>query len=266
MELLFSKSGEHRLNQIVQRGMLCAFDFDGTLAPIVEHPENVHLPPDIMHRLGTLSLYAPIAIITGRSVHDMKKYLRFSPDFLIGNHGLEGLPGWGRHAQSYEKQCQEWAHRIGEALQNPTFDGVWIEDKRYSLSVHYRATPDSAEIRPRLEKLLQQLTPVPRIISGKYVFNLVPQKATDKGGALVQLMLSRDFRSAIYVGDDVTDEDVFRLKRPDILTIRVERTAQSAAEFFLEKRQDMVRLLDELIQRFCALEKRNSVSESTHSD
>jgi trehalose 6-phosphate phosphatase len=266
MEALFSKAGERRLDQIVQRGMLCAFDFDGTLAPIVERPESVHLPPDIMHRLGTLSLYAPIAIITGRSIHDMKKYLRFSPDFLIGNHGLEGLPGWGRHARTYAKQCQEWANRIALALQDPAYAGVWIEDKRYSLSVHYRTSPDPNAVRPQLENLLQQLTPAPRIVSGKYVFNLVPQKSTDKGGALAHLMLARDFRSAIYVGDDVTDEDVFRLRRPDILSIRVEQTADSAAEFFLQKRQDMVRLLDELIRRFCALEQQGTLAKSAHSD
>src|SRR3954468_18443236 len=108
MNLLFSESGMQRMDQIIQSRLLCAFDYDGTLAPIEPHPEKVQLPYDIQQRLITLSRYAPIAIITGRSVQDMQKYMGFSPDFIIGNHGIEGLPGWDKHAESYQMACNEW--------------------------------------------------------------------------------------------------------------------------------------------------------------
>lgn len=251
MDLLFSENGMQRMDEIVQSGLLCAFDFDGTLAPIVAQPEHVQLPHDIEQRLITLSRYAPVAIITGRAVQDTKKYIGFSPDFILGNHGIEGLPGWHSKAATYQAYCNEWQKKLRNALQDRAVSGqqIFIEDKRYSLSVHYRPTHDHDDLAKRLQDLFMQLNPVPRVIAGKSVFNLLPPNAMNKGSALAQLMSSHQFRSAIYVGDDVTDEDVFRLRRPDILTVRMENAADSAAEFFLRQFQDIKHLLDELIVR-----------------
>lgn len=264
MNLLFSEKGTERLDAIVQPGLLCAFDFDGTLAPIVAQPEKVHLPYDIRQQLITLSHYAPIAIITGRSIKDINKHIGFTPDFIIGNHGIEGLPDWDRHSGSYELYCRMWEQKLSAAFQNhEVFDpAIRIEDKGYSLSIHYRAARDQHDVAQKLEKLFRQLTPLPRVIPGKSVFNLVPENATDKGCALMKLMATQNFRTAIYVGDDVTDEDVFRLHRPEVLTVRVEQAVDSDAEFFLRQRQDIKHLLDELIVRLRSLRKAHLVSPS----
>jgi trehalose 6-phosphate phosphatase len=106
-------------------------------------------------------------------------------------------------------------------------------------------------------KMFARLTPAPRIVSGKYIFNLLPEDAVHKGSALEQLLRATGANGAIYVGDDVTDEDVFRLRRGDVLSVRVEPEADSAAPFFLERRQDMPQLLDALIARLRALQARN---------
>ncbi|MGZ3240998.1 MAG: trehalose-phosphatase [Burkholderiaceae bacterium] len=245
------------MDKIIQSGLLCAFDFDGTLAPIEPHPEKVQLPYDIQQRLITLSRYAPIAIITGRSVQDMRKYMGFSPDFIIGNHGIEGLPDWNEHAESYQIICSMWEKRLLAAFEDHTIfePGIWIENKRYSLSIHYRPILAVANIEEKLKNLFTQLTPVPRVIPGKKVFNLLPKNAADKGVALGRLMSSYNYHSAIYVGDDDTDEDVFRLHRSDVLTVRIENAADSAADFFLRQRQDIKHLLDELIVRLRLLRK-----------
>lgn len=264
MNLLFSESGTQRMDEIVRPGLLCAFDFDGTLAPIGPHPEKVQLPYDVQQQLITLSRYAPIAIITGRSVQDVQKYIGFSPDFIIGNHGIEGLPGWDSHAESYRMVCCMWEQELLVAFQGSTsFDpSIWIENKRYSLSVHYRPTRDHGNPEEGLKKLFTQLIPIPRVIPGKNVFNLLPQNAADKGIALAKLMSTYHFRSAIYVGDDVTDEDVFRLHRHDVLTVRIENAVDSAAEFFLRQRQDVRYLLDALIVRLRLLRKTHLASTS----
>ncbi len=256
------------MDEIIQPGLLCAFDFDGTLAPIVAQPDKVQLPYDVQQQLIALSDYAPIAIITGRSVKDIKKYLGFSPDFLVGNHGIEGLPDWDRHAGSYELYCRMWEQKLSAAFQNHNlFDpGIRIEDKGYSLSIHYRAVHDPEDVVQKLENLFRQLTPVPRVIPGKSVFNLVPENAMDKGGALLKLMSTQHFRTAMYVGDDVTDEDVFRLHRPEVLTVRIENAADSAAEFFLRQRLDIKHLLDELIVRLRALRKAHLASPTWLSE
>jgi trehalose 6-phosphate phosphatase len=259
MTLLFSEAGWRRLDEMVQRGLLCAFDFDGTLSPIVTQPEQARLPPDILQRLVELSAYAPIAIITGRAVADIRPRLAFQPDFLVGNHGLEGVPGWEQRGAHYEEVCRDWESMLAAALkQNAHSEGIWIENKRYSLSVHYRLARDYSKAEALLSELFSRLVPPARVIAGKCVFSLLPQDAADKGTAFEQLMHVSGARSAIYVGDDITDEDVFRLRRRDLLSVRIEYAPDSAADFFLRRAQDIVRLLDELIKRLRdrAIEKR----------
>lgn len=249
MGLLFSPSGIVRLDEIARPGLLCAFDFDGTLAPIVPQPEQVRLPANIRASLLALANHAPIAIITGRSVDDIRHRLGFEPDFIVGNHGMEGVPGWEEHAQRHAGLCEAWREQLSQALARDFDRGIYIEDKRFSLSVHYRLAADHEMTETQLERLFMELRPQPRIVWGKKVFNLVPEDAGHKGSALEQLMIMTQASGAIYVGDDVTDEDVFRLQRRDLLSIRIEHAPHSAAELYLPEPADIQRLLDELIQR-----------------
>lgn len=268
MDLLFSENGMQRMDEIVQDGVLCAFDFDGTLAPIVVKPENVQMPYDVQQQLITLSRYAAIAIITGRSVQTMRQHLGFSPDFIIGNHGIEGAPGWHEHAKDYPAYCRTWENDVLAMLrdQGASEPGILIENKDYSIAVHYRSVRDPHDMERRLKGIFAQLSPPPRVIPGKYVFNLTPQHAFNKGSALMALMSSRDYRTAVYVGDDVTDEDVFRLRRRNVLTVRIENASDSAVEFFLRKREEVRHLLDELIMRLRQLRKSHLASPARHAD
>jgi len=249
-----------RLDETVVRGLLCAFDFDGTLAPIQPRPEQVRLPDEIRQRLVALANLAPIAIITGRSVTDISARLGFAPDFIIGNHGLEGVPGWDAQAAYHEKLCAGWHQQACDALKDPELGpGILLEDKRYSLSVHYREARDPKQAALRLQALFEKMSPRPRVVAGKYVFNLLAQDACNKGSALEHLMRTCGARHAVYVGDDVTDEDVFRLGRPDILSVRIEYGAESAADYFLPQPGDILWLLDELTSRLRAAGARNWV-------
>jgi trehalose 6-phosphate phosphatase len=264
MTPLFSDAGRRRLDAIVQPRLLCAFDFDGTLAPIVARPEQARLPRDIMLHLVTLAALAPVAIITGRSVDDIRERLGFSPDFVVGNHGSEGVPGWEVHARRHQALSAAWLAQLSGAPHDGGHHaGIEVEDKRYSLSVHYRMAPDPEHSAIALRELFARMQPAPRVVAGKYVFNLVPQDAADKGGALEQLMAISGARSAIYVGDDVTDEDVFRLQRDDVLSVRIEHAPQSDAEFFLERPPDILALLQELTSRLHAQNAGNWVREET---
>jgi len=259
MTALFSITGYARLDDVVKPGLLCAFDFDGTLSPIVALPELAMLPEEIMHRLVALSHYAPVAIITGRELDDIRQRLGFTPDFVVGNHGIEGLPGWEDTAERHREVCRLWHERLMTCLNKPgsVDPGMTIENKKYSLSVHYRHARDHKAAAALLQKLFMHLEPLPRVVTGKCVFNLIPQDAADKGVALEQLMNISRAASGIYIGDDVTDEDAFRLSRANLLTVRIECNTDTAAEFFLRRRQDMAQLLDELISRLDSQKARN---------
>lgn len=259
MNLLFSEEGRARFDDIVKPGLLCAFDFDGTLAPIVAQPEHAVLPLELREKLVELSGYAPVAIITGRSMGDLQARLGFKADFIIGNHGIEGLPGWERRAERYEAMCGAWRDQLTAALgrQGLLDSGVWIENKRYSLSVHYRLAGAREPTEAALNASFLGLAPSPRVVAGKYVFNLLPEETVHKGSALEQLIRVIRANSALYLGDDVTDEDVFRLRRDDLLSVRVEPEAGSAAPYYIERRHDVMQLLDALIARLRSLKAKN---------
>ena len=247
--MLFSDQGLKRLDRLAGSRLLCAFDFDGTLAPIVARPEDAYLPQEVRARLLDLSGYVPLAVITGRAIEDIRPRLGFEPDFLVGNHGMEGVPGREQDAQAHLALCREWRAQLDVLLRRPALEGVQVEDKRYSLSVHYRHAPAQARAERVVQEVLAMLTPAPRMVAGKCVFNILPQDAMHKGSALEALMTASGAEAALFVGDDVTDEDVFRMQRQDVMSIRIEEAAQTAADFFLADQRAILQLLDALSAR-----------------
>jgi trehalose 6-phosphate phosphatase len=250
MAFLFSEAGRRCLAELVRPRMLCLFDFDGTLVPIASQPDHVHLRHGTLERLMALQRLAPVGIVTGRSVADARARMEFVPDYLIGNHGLEGVPGWESHALEYEDQARGWKSELEQRLaKNHVDTGIWLEDKRYTLSLHYRAAQHRSHAEKQVHELVHGLRPEPRLIGGKCVLNVVPQGAPNKGSAVEELMRGTGTQSAIYVGDDHTDEDVFSLRDERLLTVRIGHAAHTAARFFLNERSEMAALLDELIVR-----------------
>jgi trehalose 6-phosphate phosphatase len=248
---ILSNAGLCRLDEIVRPGLLCAFDFDGTLAPIVPLPDHAKLPAAVLQRLIELKKYVPVAIITGRSLADIRPRLQFEPDYLVGNHGLEGIDLEQECAKRFGEICRTWKKVLSNALneEGALDPNVQIEDKTYSLSVHYRLVRNRRETENQLLKLFSNLVPAARVMAGKCVFNLLPLEAADKGIAFQHLIRNSDAGSAIYIGDDVTDEDIFKSQDKNLLSVRVERASDSAAAFFLHSRAEVVQLLDEIIKR-----------------
>jgi trehalose 6-phosphate phosphatase len=259
MALPFLDCSAQRLEEIVQRRLLCVFDFDGTLAPIVARPEQVRVPLGLLLRMRALSAYAPVAVLSGRSLTDISPRLDFEADFVVGNQGLEGLPG-GRHcAASYQPLCHAWEQTLSAALAEQAFfdEGIWIENKGYSLAVHYRSARNAVKAKAQLAGLFRDLLPRAQVIEGKCVFNLLPPGSVTKATALEELMQASGARSAVYVGDDATDEAAFRLRRRDLLTVRIGPATNTAAEFFLPDQRDMFKALDDLIGRLHQVQARN---------
>jgi len=216
----------------------------------VAQPDQARLPLGVRRRLLELSKLASVAIITGRSLADIRPRLEFEPDYTVGNHGIEGIPGWEGRSESYERLCLEWGKKLCESLQDETrYEGVQVENKQYSLSVHYRLARDHKKIEQKLLELFGSISPPFRVVPGKCVFNLIPPDAVNKGNALERLMQVSNASSAIYIGDDFTDEDVFALKRKDLMSIRIGITSCSAAKFFIAYRAEVMQVLDDLIRR-----------------
>jgi trehalose 6-phosphate phosphatase len=127
------------------------------------------------------------------------------------------------------------------------WDGIDIEVKRASLAVHYRNAADRLAARHAIEAALARLPAGVRLVPGKCVVSVVFERAPHKGDAIRRLLYLERAERALYVGDDDTDEDVFRL-RPSVplLTVRVGRATRSAAGYYLRHQREIDLLLKRL--------------------
>jgi trehalose 6-phosphate phosphatase len=234
---LFSPGGEHALQALMCQSTLLAFDFDGTLAPIVALPDDAHASSAVAATMARLCALAPVAVVTGRAVEDVRPRLGFEPHYIVGNHGAEGLVG---ATQEWEREVAGWHMQI-ETWSLPP--GVLVEDKRRSITLHYRLAADRAVAEVLLLELAQTLVPAPHIIGGKCVVNLLPPSSPDKYDAVVALMNDAKTDNVLFLGDDETDEAVFRKAPPAWMTVRVERREESSARYYLNHQSEVGSLI-----------------------
>lgn len=247
MIYLFSDDGRAALRDFVDRKTLFAFDLDGTLASIVADPSLMKVPDEVRAKLNRLNRLTTVAIVTGRARADALAHLGFNPGFLVGNHGAEGLPGHEKEEAGYIPLGSAWEEQLFLLLPEKMRTGIIFENKGATLSLHYRNAPDPAMAQREILKAVQRLVPLPRRVSGKYVENLAPREAPHKGEALSLIMRQLECRRALFIGDDETDEDVFRLRDDAIFGIRVEMGHGSAARYYIRERDEIGALLDEII-------------------
>lgn len=245
MKPLFSRLGFQLVESFAMSDPVYAFDFDGTLAPIVRSPNDAHMSKAVLHSLKALSHHAAVVIISGRSIADLQERVPLRNVTLIGNHGLEGLGSNPETLVHAKGVCKKWDRQIRSALGASTKErGIFIENKYYSLAIHYRLSRNKKKERLKLMELISMITPRPRVILGKCVINLVPQGGPHKGIALLELMKTLRKKSAVYVGDDDTDEDVFGLPDSGLLTVRIGKKKASGAQFFLERQSDIRKMIE----------------------
>jgi trehalose 6-phosphate phosphatase len=234
---------EAPLRALTSRRLLVALDFDGTLAPIVRVPEAAAMRPSTAELLAEVAKHYPCVVISGRARADVQKRLRGIPlRAVLGNHGME--PGRGLAAA--RKAVARWRRELGTLL--PKVPGLIIEDKRASLAIHYRRASARSERRQQILAAVDDLRDA-RVVEGKMVINVLPKSAPDKGVALLLLCKRLRCEAALYVGDDITDEDAFGLAdRFPVLGVRVGRARRSHAVCFLPSQADIDQLLTLLVR------------------
>ena len=187
-------------------------DFDGTLVEIAPSPDAVMVPESLQDRLQALhgALGGALAIISGRTISDIDRFLPGQNLSVTGSHGAESRHEGTLKGPSSDQIADAQAIRakIETAMGNQ--DGILIESKPTGVAVHYRAAPDQRE---RVETTMATaLSDFPdfHAIAGKKVVEARPRGA-DKGQALRSLMQVKPFagRTPVFIGDDITDEDGF---------------------------------------------------------
>jgi len=173
-------------------------DVDGTLAPIVERPEDARVPDETRTEVARLAgRYALVACVSGRPGAEVERMLDVPGVAIVGEHGLELAP-----------EAERWAETVaafGRGVDWPA------ERKPLSLSFHFRRADDEAAARAYLERVAEAAEReglVPRW--GRKVLEVRPPVSADKGTAVTALVARAGVDRALYAGDDTTDIDAFR--------------------------------------------------------
>jgi trehalose 6-phosphate phosphatase len=244
---LSSPEGQEALWRLAAARTLFAFDFDGTLAPIVSRPDQARAAIGVRQRLAQLAQRVPVAVISGRSLADLRPRIPSEIRLCVGNHGSEGTTEEA-DAKGMRKVCRAWVAQLNEWLEEPGSDpGIVVEDKGLTLSVHFRLARDRERAARRLAELVPRLEPAPRVIGGKLVLNLLPPKARTKFEALVELAQREAVERVLFVGDDETDELVFAQAPKHWTTVRVDLNRASRADFFVHQQSEVAIVLDQLL-------------------
>jgi trehalose-phosphatase len=236
--------------RLAGRPLAVLLDVDGTLAPIAPRPEEAAVPAETRKVVAALAALPDVrvALVSGRAAADARRMVGVANVWVIGNHGFEVVsPDGGELPQP---ELEPWRSAVARAARRiaplvAPVPGVLLEDKGWTLSVHYRLA--DPKVVPRLVESVERVAePLGlRVMRGKMVVEVRPDVRVDKGTAVLRLAnqlgalarreddVSGDDRdaaagdgngSAVFVGDDRTDEDAFRALRSRsarVVTVRV---------------------------------------------
>ncbi|MCE4554133.1 trehalose-phosphatase [Pelomonas cellulosilytica] len=248
MQSLFTPEGEAALAAVLRLRPLMAFDFDGTLAPIVARPDDARVSVAVTSRLEALTARLPVAIVTGRTIADVRGRLGFEPQFIVGNHGAEEAQSHGTQAQRLSEPLDRLRALLNAREADLRAAGIGVEDKGLSIALHYRLSRDRGHAEQLLAALLNPTPEGLRLFAGKMVVNAVAADAPDKADAVRALVSRVNAAAAFFAGDDVNDEPVFESAPPHWLTLRVGRDDPgSRARFCLEGPQQMALVLERVL-------------------
>jgi trehalose-phosphatase len=226
-------------------------DFDGTLTPIVSHPEEAWLSGAMKRLLAEFARLpdTALAIISGRSLRDLRGRIGLKGVSYAGNHGLEIFePGKGIKRFIPEQVVHE-LRKLRDRLKSQWMEskGAFIEDKGCILAVHYRNV-EAKWVPPLLSNLGMEIgrSSLFYLSQGKKVFEVRPRCGIHKGTAVLELLNGSNGKKTlpIYIGDDQTDEDAFRaLGRLKGVTVHVGREGYSRANYFVKDHTEVHRFL-----------------------
>ncbi|MCW3041353.1 MAG: otsB [Solirubrobacterales bacterium] len=191
-------------------------DVDGTLAPIVRHADDAHVPETTRRPLITIAKrYGFVACVSGRRAAVARRIVSLGSITYIGNHGSEVLVGGASEAQ-VDPEVAAWTQRVREFAaveldrEEVARTRVRGEDKEAIAAFHWRGAPDEAAAEAVVDGIAARAEAAGLALHrGRKVLEVRPPVALDKGRGIERQLAGRGLRVALYAGDDVTDCDAF---------------------------------------------------------
>ena len=230
-------------------------DFDGTLVPIQDDPGACVLSPEVRDQLEMLASSggSRVAVLSGRSLAELRKRVAVSGACYGGNHGLH-ISGRGlKFIHPVAEDTKKLIAKVGRALLKEIegLEGVWIENKGLTFTLHYRRSGREEEVAAR-KAFYRVIAGNPEkerlaVLKGKKVLELMPNASWDKGRAALFILDSlAPGYVPVYVGDDLTDENAFRALNGKGITVRVGKSRTTVAGYYLKSQREVLRLLQEV--------------------
>ena len=244
------------------RPVIIFLDYDGTLTPIVDRPELAELSSEERSFLSEMSRVEglQIVILSGRSLIDVKEKVCLPGILYAGNHGLEFENSESFHIHPEALLWKNTLHKLRAELMKAfkAYKEILIEDKVFTLSVHYRLL--GAKNEESIYKILLSVLAAQPDFSklflthGKKVWEIRPPISWDKGAALLWMLDQASAHAPVspfpvYAGDDWTDEDAFKILNDRGLGIKITRYPQdfSYASHYLSSPAELFEFLRKLV-------------------
>ncbi|MGE5301043.1 MAG: bifunctional alpha,alpha-trehalose-phosphate synthase (UDP-forming)/trehalose-phosphatase [Acidobacteriota bacterium] len=243
-----------QLKEMEQRAdsLFLFLDYDGTLAPIVESPDRAVITERMRGLLDRLKRKIPVAVISGRGLEDVRAKVGLDDVIYAGNHGAEI---WGGEkvvrdgSRDQRHLLGKFIEQLREALSH--VPGAMVEDKGVTASLHFRMVKlkQVEEVLHVFRDIVKDYEDRFRITAGKKVFEIRPRDAWNKGDAVTWIMGNYgDGRLPVYIGDDTTDEDAFRVIEGKGISVSIGESP--GAEYCLKDQAEVEDFLTWLSSRF----------------
>ena len=265
MKYLFSFPARQELSARFAEAkfFLLLSDYDGTLSPIAKRPDLAKIPQRTKQLLRTIASQSPFAvgIISGRSLRDIQSRIGIKGITYVGNHGLEIEGPELRFVIPQFEEVRAAFRTVNQSLAQAMspIKGVLVQDKELSISVHYRLVEESRvdEVKNILTQVIEPFRSqgTVKVTLGKKIYEVRPTVDCDKGNAIAMLLdryrelRDRDRILPIFLGDDVTDEDGFKVieSKKGISIFVGEQNNNTVARYFLKSPLEVERFLRMLL-------------------
>ena len=234
-------------------------DFDGTLVPIRKDPSQCVLAEEMKEQLKLLadSERCYLSILSGRSLPDIKGMVGIRNTCYSGNHGLIISGNDMTYIHPKALIAKPFIDKAVRMLNKEIagIEGAWIEGKKLTASLHFRSVlkKEVPSVKKAFYKIVSEFSGDRRlaVIKGKMFLELAPDASWNKGSAALWILNNLKGKYLpVYVGDDWTDENAFRALNKKGITIRVGKSAKTAANYYLKNQKEVAEFLKKVLG-FC---------------
>src|ERR687894_970669 len=212
------QNGDELARRLAERRPAVFLDYDGTLTPIVDRPEDAVISESMRDAVSGLASRCPVCVVSGRDRQVVQELMGLDDLIVAGSHGFDiWSPEEGtierEEGAEFEALLDEVKARLHEEIDPIT--GALVEPKKASVAAHYRLVPKEERLKVKevVDMILTEYPDELRVIPGKMVYEIQPKLDWDKGRAVLYLLealgLDRDDVVPLYLGDDTTDEYAF---------------------------------------------------------